>query len=167
MAGEDHDGGRSPSINPTKVDHSLDNLARRLAGGTISRREAVRLLGSALVGGVLASVPGVALAQQGGNRACVRFCKEAFPPGPERAECIRQGARGEGPCHAFGCCVCTTPNPLESGSECSPNITSEQQCCAQCASRGFSVCRFVSGPRRFTCESVPGPVGLECRPSPS
>jgi hypothetical protein len=162
MAAEDHNGGRSPSVNPTKETHSLDDLARRLAGGTISRREAVRLLGSALVGGVLASIPGVALAQPGGNSACVQFCKQEFPPGPERGRCISQGARGEGPCHRFGCCVCTdATNPEFGAAACSPNVTSEQQCCEVCATHpsAFRQCRFVSGPTPFTCE---GP-GIECR----
>jgi hypothetical protein len=60
MAAQDHNRGRSPSVIPTNVDHSLDDLANGLARGTISRREAVRLLGVTLLGGALASVPGVA-----------------------------------------------------------------------------------------------------------
>lgn len=65
MAAENHNGGRSPSVDPTKVDQSLDDLAKGLAGGTISRREAVRLVGATLLGGALASVLGFAWAQQG------------------------------------------------------------------------------------------------------
>ncbi len=33
MAAEDHDGGRLPSANPTKVVHPLDDPARGLASG--------------------------------------------------------------------------------------------------------------------------------------
>jgi len=46
MAAENHKGGRSPSVNPTKVDHSFYDLAKGLAGGTMSRLEAVRLVGA-------------------------------------------------------------------------------------------------------------------------
>lgn len=149
----------------TGVGQSFDDLARSIAGGTMPRRRALRLFGAALFGGMVASIPGVALAQQGGNRACVQFCTQEFPPGPERRQCISQGARGEGPCHRFGCCVCTTEDPLASGSGCSPNVTSQEQCCESCSSQGFTICDFVSGPTPFTCESVPGPVGVECRPA--
>jgi hypothetical protein len=84
-------------------EHSFDELARGLASGTLSRRKALRLMGAALVGSALASIPGVALAaDEGGNRECVRFCKENFPLGPERSECISAGARGEGPCFDNG-----------------------------------------------------------------
>ena len=62
MAAEEHDGGRSPSVDPRRVDHSLDELARGLASGTVSRGKAIRWMGSALVGAALASVPGVAWA---------------------------------------------------------------------------------------------------------
>jgi hypothetical protein len=145
------------------VGESFDDLARSIAGGTMPRRRALRLFGGALFGGLVASIPGVALAQQGGNNACVRFCTQEFPPGPERARCIRQGARGEGPCHRFGCCLCSDPTFPEFGAlACSPNVTSQQQCCEEsCAAHpsAFRQCDFVSGPRPFTCA---GPPGSEC-----
>ncbi len=50
MAAEDHDGGRSPSVNLTKVDYSLDDLVRGLASGNVSRGQALRLMGGALLG---------------------------------------------------------------------------------------------------------------------
>jgi hypothetical protein len=169
MSAEDHNGERSPAVNTTKVDHSLDDLAKGLANGDVSRRKALRLIGGALLGGVWASIPGVALAQQGENSACAQFCIQAFPPGPERGQCIRQGAQGEGPCHRFGCCVCSeSTNPdLPGQSGCSPNVTSQEQCCDVCRSAppAYRQCSFVSGPTPFTCESAPGPVGLECRPT--
>ena len=43
-------------------DHSFDELARGLASGGISRGRALRLMGAALVGGTLASLGGVAAA---------------------------------------------------------------------------------------------------------
>src|SRR5215211_7099050 len=47
-------------------DHSFDELAKGLAKGSLSRGQALRWMGAAVLGGVLASIPGVALAQQGG-----------------------------------------------------------------------------------------------------
>jgi hypothetical protein len=41
---------------------SLDDVAKELASGTVSRRRALKLIGAALVGGVLALIPGVASA---------------------------------------------------------------------------------------------------------
>jgi hypothetical protein len=41
---------------------SLDELAKGLANGTISRRQALRLMGGVLVGSALASIPGTAWA---------------------------------------------------------------------------------------------------------
>jgi hypothetical protein len=43
-------------------DSSFDQLARGLASGSISRGKAIRLMSAALLGGTLASMPGVALA---------------------------------------------------------------------------------------------------------
>jgi hypothetical protein len=43
-------------------EHSLDELAKGLATGTLSRGKALRLVGGALLGAALASVPGVAWA---------------------------------------------------------------------------------------------------------
>jgi hypothetical protein len=44
------------------VESSFDELARGLASGNLSRGKALRLVGGALLGAALASVPGVALA---------------------------------------------------------------------------------------------------------
>jgi hypothetical protein len=42
----------------TNREGSFDELAKGLAAGTLSRGKALRLMGAALVGGALASVPG-------------------------------------------------------------------------------------------------------------
>src|SRR5215204_3418353 len=41
-------------------EHSLDTLAKGLANDTISRRDALKLVGAAIVGGLLSAIPGVA-----------------------------------------------------------------------------------------------------------
>jgi hypothetical protein len=87
------------SGEPGVVGQTFDDLARRLAEGTISRRRALRLFGAALVGVTTASIPGVAWAVNGGNSACAHFCNQAFPPGPQRGKCKSEGAHGEGPCY--------------------------------------------------------------------
>jgi Dictyostelium (slime mold) repeat len=46
------------------TNHSFDELARGLASGSISRGRALRLMGAALVGGVLGSLGGVAAADE-------------------------------------------------------------------------------------------------------
>ena len=50
-------------MSPEARERSFDELARGLANGSISRAKALRLMGAALVGGALASIPRVALAQ--------------------------------------------------------------------------------------------------------
>ncbi len=96
----------------TQTEGSLDELAKGLASSTVSRRKALRLLGAALVGGALASIPGVAWAagRKGGNRECVRCCKKKFGPGRKRGQCISAGARGECPVTCDG----------NGGGECPP-----------------------------------------------
>jgi hypothetical protein len=73
---------------------SLDELAKGLASGTLSRRKALRLMGSALLGGALASIPGVAWAAKDNISACVQSCRQTFPPGGARGECVRRCREG-------------------------------------------------------------------------
>jgi hypothetical protein len=54
-------------MSPEPRDHSFDELTRGLASGTLSRGKALRLMGAALVGGTLASIPGIAW---GAKRTC-------------------------------------------------------------------------------------------------
>src|SRR5215208_5733532 len=73
-------------------------------------------IAACLLGGVLASIPAVALAQTtGGHRTCAAFCRSAFGP-REAAECTRAGARGEGPC--FECTPGVGPGPNFTPPEC-------------------------------------------------
>jgi hypothetical protein len=63
------------ALDHTK-EHSLDELARGLANGSVSRRKALKLMGGILAGTVLASVPGIAFAQPTAE-ANVRACRNA------------------------------------------------------------------------------------------
>ena len=85
-------------------EYSFDELAKGLAGGTISRGRALRLLGSALLGGVLASIPGVALAAPcpSGQTKCGKECCS----GGEN--CVKGGGAPR--------CVC--PTQQECGTQC-------------------------------------------------
>src|SRR5215212_7943565 len=61
---------------------SFDELAVGLSSGTLSRGKALKLLGAALVGGTLASIPGIALAK----------------PKPEGAKCNHNHQCASGQC---------------------------------------------------------------------
>jgi hypothetical protein len=49
-------------VSQETTNRTFDELASGLASGTLSRGKALRLMGAALFGGALASIPGVALA---------------------------------------------------------------------------------------------------------
>jgi hypothetical protein len=82
-------------MSPEARDRSFDELARGLASGEVSRGKALRLMGAALVGGALASVPRVAAAQDGvcpSASACCS-CEYAERDNPEettRRKCFPQ-----------------------------------------------------------------------------
>ena len=93
MAAEDLNGERSPQGVPTGTDQSLDSLARGLADSSVSRRKALRLMGAALIGTTLASIPGFAWAKPKPGRCtknsqcpsgqrCVNGQCAAQPPEP-------------------------------------------------------------------------------------
>ena len=61
-AEESHPYGRRELMSEGPRASSFDELARGLASGDFSRRDALRLMGAALLGSALASIPGVAQA---------------------------------------------------------------------------------------------------------
>jgi hypothetical protein len=105
---------------------SFDELAKGLANGTISRRQALRWMGGTLVGGVLASIPGVALAQAGGNSACDEFCHANFS-GRAAGQCTSAGAHGTGPCYT--CTRGIGPGPHFTPPPCGPNEEFNPETC--------------------------------------
>jgi hypothetical protein len=92
------------------VELSLDELAKGLATGTLSRGKALRLMGAALVGGALASIPGIALAK----------------PKPEGAKCNHNHQCASGQCVELperGVRVCAAAGPI-----CPPGCPGLPQC---------------------------------------
>jgi hypothetical protein len=128
MAAQEHNGGGSPSLNPTRVDHSLDDLARGLASDTISRGKALRWMGIALVGAALAVVPGVAWAAacpQGQTR-CNNKCVNLKTNERHCGSCFNRCGSNQTCCK--GRCVNLQRNERHCGS-CSNRCAEGQECC--------------------------------------
>ncbi len=66
----------------SNVETSFDELAKGLTNGTLSRRKALRMFGAALVGGMLASIPGVAWAARPEDAPRYSFCSSVSFSGP-------------------------------------------------------------------------------------
>src|SRR5262249_21147849 len=83
-----------------RMESRFDEFAKALAGG-ISRREALRRIGGAGAGAMLASL-GLAKAWGQGNSQCAQVCGAMYPPGPLRGQCTRDAALGRGICYECG-----------------------------------------------------------------
>jgi hypothetical protein len=94
-------------MSPEAREHSLDELARGLASGNLSRAKALKLMGATLVGGALASIPGIAWAK---------------PNKPEGAKCNHNHQCASGQCGVDGRCL--------GGSTCDGQICGELCCTA-------------------------------------
>ena len=156
--------------------HSFDQLARELADGTLSRRRALRMMGAALVGGVLASVPGVAWAAKPapcppGVQKCGKACcpdatficaqgKCACPTGTTRiGNTCCQNAQvcgsncgcqtGEGCCNGVCTDLSTTINCGACGNACTTGQSCENQTCVTNCPPGQEVCNGACVP---TCD---------------
>jgi len=116
-------------VSQETSNRSFDELARGLASGSISRGRAIRLMGAALVGGTLASFPGVGWAAKGGRSSCAKFCQSLFGANtPEEAECVSQGTKGQGPC--FTCTTSTGCGPNFTKPTCT--VTGQTYICSTC-----------------------------------
>ena len=133
MAAEEHNGGRSPSDSPTKVDHSFDDLARAMAEGSISRRRALKLFAGTAIA---ALIPSRALADDDDDD-CVRICHVPFDRETEECDfakaqtrCVSRRERRRHlenhPCDCRGRCAnCLSP-PAE--PICDPPCTPGTAC---------------------------------------
>lgn len=165
--------------------YSFDELAKGMANGTISRGQALKLVGAALLGfgslGFLGEVAEAkpkrkhkkyhrashAAAQNAnatpqadlGNSPCAHFCERVRPPGEERGKCTSAGAHGTGPC--FECIPGVGAGPNFQPPTCPDGQTFNTQSC-QCEGGGCTVpvCTFETG---FQCG---GPI-CGCPNSPS
>jgi|SRR5215203_6011413 len=127
-----------------EVATSFDELAKGLANGTLSRGKAIRLVGGALLGAALASVPGVAWADdrcsEGQTRCgdrCVnlqrneRHCGSCFHRCAEGEECV------SGVCQ--GSCL-SNGGSCTSGSECCSGNCKGGTCVASCIPPSVTPC---------------------------
>ena len=121
----------------TSEHHTLDGLAKALASGTLSRRQALKLIGASLAGAGLALIPGVASAAPPDHaNAGGRFGSSAPPEHAHDRGGFGAGGRfGKGgPPPGSGTCPAT---------ECS----SDSECGSGC------VCAFVPAYQQFLCIS--------------
>jgi hypothetical protein len=141
----------------TGVRDSFDELAISLAGGTMPRRRALRLFGAAIVGTVMASVPGVALAKpcRPGEIKCGKKCC------PGDARCVR------------GECVCPTGENLVDGMcRCidrdflNDTCPAGYNCQVQAAPSGNVVVSHVCCPAGTCCVDQPPATSQTCASGP-
>ncbi len=103
------------------INRSFDELAKGLASGTLSRGKALRLVGGALLGAALASVPGVALAND-----CRRLGRECRRDSQCCSRnCVRRGDDK----------VCACPQGQSRCGERCVNLQRNERHCGRCSNR--------------------------------
>ena len=134
-----------------------DRLTRRGVAGVVIGSVAALPLREAVAGrragGGKRRKPGTRGASAQRQADCAARCKDLFPPGKRRGQCVSDGAHGRGPCAepvctlrcandntccdepGFGCCA-DTCTKLDDDGACPPPIctnpstcTSDDQCC--------------------------------------
>jgi len=148
MAAREPEEVASPEDATTE--RSFDELARGLADGTLSRRRALRMIGGALVGGVLASIPGTALAAKpapcpSGKKCGKRCCPDASfvcskgncacPSGTTNCggTCVNLTTFQTDPQNCGNCGNICPPGTNCSSGECVSLCSGGQICCCQCS----------------------------------
>ena len=96
-------------------ERSFDELAKGLVTGTVSRRKALRMFGAGLVGGTLASIPGIAWAVKPVCASGVKCKGECCPEG---ATCVKGAGGG---------CTCPTGQTACNGT-CVDTKTDKRNC---------------------------------------
>src|ERR687893_705907 len=129
---------------------AFDELAKGLAGGTVSRRKVLRLLGAAFVGTTLASVPGMAWA-----------AKTPRPPKPDgRCSQNKPCPAGQGCCNRTCVDLQSDPNNCGScGNSCPEGVPCTNGGCVVCGPNqvccGVGFCREDEGPVPNACCDSP------------
>jgi hypothetical protein len=147
----------------------FDRIAKTLGSGADRRR----VLG-ALAGSVAAVLGKQQLTPAQADSDCAHFCEEAFPPGRERGQCVREAAHGGGTCQE-----CAGDVARFCGGAC-VDLTADQDHCGQCdhPCTGTETCfegscctppTWEQACPRCTCDTIQtacGPVdcgALKCR----
>ena len=128
----------------------FDDLARGLATGTLSRGKAIRWMGGALLGAALASVPGVAWAND--CRRLGRQCRRDSQCCSRN--CIRQGDVK----------VCDCPEGKTACNERCVNLDRNDNHCGECFNRCAEDQECVDGMCRGDCPSGSTLIGTQCCP---
>ena len=112
--------------------HSLDDVAKELARGTVSRRQALKLIAAALVGAGAALIPGVASAAPPAHaNAGGRFGSSAPPEHAQDQTGFGAGGRfGQGgPLTCSGFCFSDSDCAGGCGCNCFSEAASRFFCC--------------------------------------
>ena len=139
MPTEDHSSDRSHQGLPQGggVELSLDELAKGLATGTLSRGKAIRWMGGALLGAALASLPGVAWAND-----CRRLGRECRRDSQCCSRnCIRRGDDK----------VCGCPEGQRRCKDRCVNLQRNENHCGECFNRCAEGEECVSGECQGSC----------------
>jgi hypothetical protein len=157
MPKEEHSSTRSHQGVPQGgVELSLDQLAKGLASGTLSRGKAIRWMGGALLGAALASVPGVAWADD-----CRRLGRECRRDSQCcSGNCIRRGddkvcGCPEGKSRCNDRCVNLERNENHCG-ECFHRCDQGQECVRGECQGGEPICNPPCPQGRECVEGAPG-----------
>jgi Stigma-specific protein, Stig1 len=165
-------------VSQETANRTFDELARALASGSISRGKALRLMGGLLVGGALASVPGVAWAgddrcPEGQTRCgdrCVNLKTNERHCGSCRNRCRSTQTCCNGNCvnlqrseRHCGSCGNRCPAGSECvGGTCSAVATTLFGCLCNDTSGGGNITRFVC--RSEDCNTLEADKHTICDP---
>jgi hypothetical protein len=149
MPTEDQSSDRSHQGLPQgEVELSLDELAKGLATGTLSRGKALRWMGGALLGAALASVPGVAWAND-----CRRLGRE----------CRRDSQCCSGNCVRRGDdTVCACPEGRTRCNDRCVNLMRNERHCGSCFNRCDEGEECVDGECLVQSGCPSGCPGIQC-----
>ena len=148
-------------MSELRGEYSLDELAKGLATGTLSRGKAIRWMGGALLGAALASVPGVAWADD-----CRRLGRECRRDSQCCSRnCIRRGddkvcACPEGKNRCGDRCVNLDRNERHCG-ECFNRCADGEECVDSECVGGGPICT-PSCPDGCVCQELPDRTGTIC-----